>query len=361
MMLNNKAVERTGKTKREALQRLNEYIEKKTMGYADGKTPTFGEYAEYWLESVKRPELKDTSYDRLESTFRTHLIPRLGDYQIDDVTAQIIQTELINPMRDSNYGHSSIKKAYDGVRALCRYAYMDGKLNRNPADLVTIPKKSTFEQKDIVFFDAEERAAIVSVCLSTYGNGNRRFDLGSAYILTMYTGLRMSEVLGLKWKNVDFKKRRIIVEDIIVMVKNRAPITPFNHKHYLVKDQASTKTDRRREVPLCRQAIEALKDLQKVSPQSPDGYVVSRTLGVPITPGNFDKSFRKILDRAGVKPAGIHALRHTCATMLFEKGVDVRIISEILGHSSTAVTYNTYVHIVDSLKDKAIDLIDDLA
>lgn len=360
MMLNHKAIERTGKTKREALQKLNEVVEKKAMGYVDGKIPTLEEYGDYWLESVKKPALKDTSYDRLESTFFTHIYPRLGAYRVEELTAQIIQTELINPMRNEGYGHSSIKKAYDGVRALCRYAYLDGKIMRNPADLVVMPNKSTFEQKGIVFFNAAERQAIINSCKSTYGNGTRRFSLGSAYILAMYTGLRMSEVLGLKWKHVDLERKRIIVEDIIVMVKNRDPITPFSHKHYLVKDQSSTKTDTRREVPLCRQAMDALLDLKKVSPNVPEGYVVSRTLGIPVTPGNFDKTFRKILDRAGVKNAGIHALRHTCATMLFERGVDVRIISEILGHSSTAVTYNTYVHVIDSMKSKALDLIDDI-
>lgn len=350
----------SGSTEKIVRDKYEAYKIERAMGFVGERVPTLKEYAIRWMEDVKMIELKPSSYDRLESTFTNHIIPKLGHTKLNALTAQQIQRELINKMQKDGLSYSSIKKAYDGINAVCKYAFDDGKLQRNPVALVKMPSKAESKQKEVVYFDREEREAIIAACKQEYGNGNRRYTFGSAYILCMYTGLRMAEILALRWDQVNWEKKRITVTDSVVLVKDRDNVDSGGHIHRTLLVQNTTKTAAKRDVPLSRFAYEALLDLKEQTPYDEHGFVVCTHVGVPISPGHFGKTFSKILDNAAVKQAGVHALRHTYATMLFERGIDVRIISSLLGHSSTAVTYSVYIHFSNRLMQETVNALQDI-
>jgi integrase len=171
----------------------------------------------------------------------------------------------------------------------------------------------------------------------------------------LYTGLRIGELLALTWEDVDFQNRTIKVNKNLKQVKNRDGDILSNYKIII---QNSTKTNSSsRIVPLNNKSIEALNHIKEITGQYK--YVLSTETGNNIFARAYDTMFRKIQKSCGFKEIyGVHALRHTFASLLFKKGVDVKTVSEILGHKDVSVTYNIYIHLIQEQKASAINLLD---
>ena len=141
------------------------------------------------------------------------------------------------------------------------------------------------------------------------------------------------------------------------MVKNRDKDFE-DDPNYILLEQESTKTDKERTINLPEKAIQALETLKKNMTESKDGYVMCTREGNPVRPRTLRNVLDAVLKRAGLKNAGLHSLRHTFASILFAKGVPVKIVSEILGHNSVQVTIDIYIHVIPDDKAKAMQLLD---
>ena len=123
--------------------------------------------------------------------------------------------------------------------------------------------------------------------------------------------------------------------------------------------QDTPKTNKsRRTIPLNKAAIQALEDLKEQPGYNPRGFIIHTAGGKAFSPRNYEQQLGNMCKAAGIRKIGVHALRHTYATRLFEKGVDVKIISELLGHSSTEITYRIYIHVIEKLKESAVQALD---
>lgn len=193
--------------------------------------------------------------------------------------------------------------------------------------------------------------------LQKYDNGRYIYKYGYAIILLLYTGLRVGELLALKWGSVDFDKKTLTIKGNVVQVKSRDDEATSN---YIMVEQTTTKTKSgMRVIPLSKSAIEALNYFKEIN--SDHAYIVSASADKPLSPRNLDRTFRSILTNAGITNIyGVHSLRHTFASMLFRKGVDVKTVSELLGHADTGVTYNIYIHLIQEQKVKAIERLEEL-
>ena len=176
-------------------------------------------------------------------------------------------------------------------------------------------------------------------------DGKPLYKYGPAYTLILNTGLRMGEALSLCWDDVDLENHTITVAKNSVMTKRR---DSDGNKigGYKLQTQNSTKTSNgNRVIPINRSAEEALLAL-KSGNDTP--YVIVNNNGKPVLPSNFERSFHTVLMKARIDGNyGIHTLRHTFAIMLFAKGVDVKIVSRLLGHSTVKITYDIYVHLFE--------------
>ena len=172
--------------------------------------------------------------------------------------------------------------------------------------------------------------------------------------MLLYTGLRIGELLGLKWNNIDFENKILKVSGNLKQVKNRDENK--GEAKYIVIEQTTKTKSGNRIIPLSDKAIEALKYFEKRKIKK-DSYVLITKNGKSVSARNRDTTFRQILKNAGIdKISGVHSLRHTFASMLFKKGVDPKTVSELLGHSDVSITYNIYIHIIHEQKTKAINL-----
>ena len=176
-------------------------------------------------------------------------------------------------------------------------------------------------------------------------------------MLAVTTGLRQGELLGLKWEDVD-------LEDAVLRVRR----TLTRHKGRLLLSDPKTKRSRRT-VQLTDTAVEALRahlthqmeEMGRLGDLYRDqGLVFATEKGTPVNPSNLrERSFAPLLKRAGLSPIRFHDLRHTCATLLLSRNVNPKIVSEMLGHATVAITLDTYSHVLPSMQAHAAKALED--
>lgn len=349
------------KTEPECKRKLNALIKEihKTE-YIHVQKISVKDYMNLWLTSVKALELKPKSYDRLEQTVNYQVIPYIGQLQLQSIASDDVQ-DMITKLTAEGKSYSSIKKAYEAVNAAFKWGQLcdPPKVKKNPAANIKLPNRKLFTQKQIPFYTAEEAAKLTATALHICNNGARRYPLGAFVPLIINTGLRASEVLALKWKaDIDLENRTLTVHNNVVFVKDRE-----KDKGYKLLEQDTVKTDagQDRAIPLNDAAYNALLNLQKLTGEKT--WVLTTRNNTQVKPRQLDQMFRRIAVASELpeeKIYGVHALRHTFATLLLTNGVEIKTVSELLGHSDVTITYNTYIHIIKEQKAKALDAIPSL-
>ena len=341
----------SGKTEAIAKKKLREF--KKTVDYTEKHLPstdTVKAYFTAWMKEYRFHKLKPSSYDRLESTVVNHIFPHLGNMKVDKVTRNHIQGLINQLYSEKNLSYSSIKKVYVALNACYKHALIEGAVLRNPCVGISLPSSSE-RTKEVVSLSEEEVEQLRTAITST-GNS---CPFAHAYLLILNTGLRMGEALSLRWEDVDFANKTITVNKNNILSKKRDE-NGDRLGGYELQTQSTTKTaSGKRTIPMNRSAEAALLELKKGN-HTP--HVIINSKQHSVLPNNFAKSFKGILKRAEMASYGIHALRHTFASMLFSKGVDVKIVSKLLGHSSVKITYDTYVHLFEKDLEGVTEVLD---
>lgn len=345
-----------GKTEQEVKRKLRE-LKKELIkhDYREVKKQSVREYMTDWLYDCKQNEVKPSTFDRIEQTCKNQIFPCIGDLQMNSITANDFQN-MINELSEK-YSYSTVKKAYDYTKSCFTLAYDKKEILYNPFVRITLPANKKKDISDIHYYNDDEIELIKKYAIEKYSNGKFVYKYGYAIVLLLYTGLRVGELLALKWDCVDFDKKTLTVKGTVKQVKNRnADIS----KKYTMIEQNTTKTKSgMRIIPLSSMAVEALRYFDEINHNHV--YIISSDVNNPLSPRNLDRTFRSILTNAGITNIhGVHSLRHTFASMLFRKGVDVKTVSELLGHSDTGVTYNIYIHLIQEQKVKAIESLDEI-
>lgn len=345
-----------GKTEKEVKRKLRDLQREIDSGKIQNiNKETVQTYMTHWLTETKRNELKPCSYDRLEQTLDLYIFPNIGSLQIGTITPRDVQA-LINTLRDRGLSYSTIKKAYDAVNSCFKNGMIQGTAACNPAMGVSLPRKASIPAKEMRCYSYEEAKKICTAATSKYGNGKSVFRLGDAIVVCLNTGLRVSELCGLKWEDVDFENKTLSVNSTIVVERIRDKNA--KQRYHCVEQNETKSISSTRIVDLNDVAYDALCRVKEIT----DGerYVFATENHKPIQPRNVDRMLRKIVIRAGLgedKQYGVHSLRHTFASMLFAAGTDVKTVSELLGHADTSVTFDTYIHLINGQKQRAINRI----
>ena len=349
------------KTEPECKRKLNALIKEihKTE-YVYVQKESVKEFLTMWFTAVKVLDLKPKSYDRLEQTINNQVIPYIGDKQIHDLKSDEIQ-EMISKLVAEGKSYSSIKKAYEALNAAFKWGLIcdPPKIKKNPAANIKLPNKKLFTQKQIPFYTEKEAKILITQATSRNGKGNRKYPLGAFVPLLINTGLRMSELLALKWEyDIDLENKTLTVHNNVVFVRDRE-----KEKGYKLLEQDSVKTDagQDRVIPLNDAAVEALKNLQQITGKKT--WVMTTRNNTQVKPRQLDQMFRRIAvasDLPEEKIYGVHALRHTFATLLLKNKIDIKTVSKLLGHSDVSITYNTYIHVIKEQEAEAVGSLPEL-
>lgn len=310
-----------------------------------------------YIFNVKKNVLKPSSFDREVRT--GNLINKyIGNYTFEQLSTPFIQTELINKLKDDNYSYSTIHKVYVLLNECLQYAVDTDKLDKNPCRLVKQPPKKMFEKKEIRWLSEDEIKLFKEQAVCKYKTGNDRYIYGLPISLIIYTGLRCGELAALKWSDIDFENKKIYVRNNIVTIYDYEDTEKKTRK---VNLQTSTKTSEGRTIPLIKSAEDILNSIKsKYQEINSDGFIINNSDKM-VHVDTISDSYTNIAQTAGIEnPLGIHTLRHTFASLLIKKGVDIKIVSDILGHKDVAFTYNIYVHILEEQKTYAMGLLDNI-
>ncbi len=343
----------SGKTEAEVKKKIREYL--KTNETTNATKVSVSDYADKWLVTYKKPELKRSSYDRLEKTIMHQVKPYIGSISLSELTADDIQT-MLNTLQKEGLSWSSIKKAHDAVHGMIQHALDSDDLTKDPTGAVKMPSKDQFTQKEIRYFTKDEARAIVEELGRQHKTGQAVYPYAEAYILILNTGLREGELIGLEKADWDKESNTIHVRRNVQSVKKRDDDGKANGYELVTNTTKTYSGDRI--IHLNTSAQAAVESMVTKYPNSK--YLMCNSKGDIIPPANLIRSFYRVLDNVGIERTGPHSLRHTFASFLFAEKIDVKTISKILGHSNTQITINTYIHLIQETEKEAVDKIIDL-
>ena len=339
------------------IQKMKDY-KNKFGNTSNAETSYIDEYLLGYLQNVKKNVLKSTSYDR---DINTHSIIKryIGQYTIGELSAQLIQNELMNKLKDDGYSYSTTHKVYVLLNECLRYAVDNKRIDENPCTSVKQPPKSSFSAKEIRFLNEDEIEKFIKTATYLKPDGKPFYAYGFLCCLDIYTGLRCGELVALQWKDINFDGKYI---DVHKTVSTTYEYNDKNEKaKRVVRCEETTKTeDGKRLVNLNTKSLKLLIQMKKMcgDDYNENYYLVTNspnTRSVDVV----SNLYSNICKTAQIdNPLGIHTLRHTFASLLIKKGVDIKIVSELLGHKDVAFTYNTYVHLIGEQKAKAVELLD---
>ena len=288
----------------------------------------FEEWLNLWLENYVKPSAKTRTVERYKNIIDKQIGETLKQTELDDLSALDIQlhvTRLLNCGNAKTRGGlaaSSVNVIITVIQNSLKTAAAFGYVKSNAASGVKRPKIKT---REITCFTSREQKQIEFAVICD----KRRYMFG--VVLCLYTGLRVGELLALVWANVDFEKYTL---SVTTTCHDRSA-----SGYGRVVGEPKTFSSKRL-IPLPKQLIAPLKKL-KASEKSE--YVISRE-GKPLTIRAYQAAFARLLRKIGVEHKGFHSLRHTFATRALECGMDVKTLSEILGHKNATITLNRYAH-----------------
>lgn len=347
----------SGKTRAKAKNKLDTFMKAQLIDEPSGDV-TLSEDMMKWAETIKSYRLKNESLKRLISIIVCQITPRIGQYKTSELTIQIIQEELINDMYDSNASLSSIKKAKSALKDyyiywIKREFVHNGQLKTNIIDFIELPSRTQFQNKDILILTDDEITSFTAQLFGKTLNGRYLYDNRNIIYLILNTGIRLGEALGIQRSDYNPTNKTLTIQRDVIEAVDVIDFKTgqMGSRHIEIQDIPKTKTSRR-VIPLNEAAIFALESqietVDKYYHES-DFIAVNRKREI-IWPSNLRRSVNRILKAADIDKSGVHMLRHTYASALFAQGIELKVVSELLGHSGIQITADVYVHVIDDLK-----------
>ncbi|CCJ32845.1 tyrosine-type recombinase/integrase [Caloramator australicus] len=353
-----------GKSKKEAEAKRDEYLNGIRNGLnVDFKNASLGELFHLWLFEIVKMRTKPSTFERYEGIYRNYIknSPLYG-LRLCDIKSLQIQ-RYYNELFTIGKSSSIIKNLNKLLKAFFNYALSEGYILKNPCSGkgIVIPKNDQIEienEEEINVFTNEE--------IDRFKKALENNRLKALFLLALGTGLRQGELLALKWSDIDFDKKELKVQRSIKKVSliNNDASREIKTIIQVPKTKGSLRT-----VPIPSSLIPVLKEhkqkqaLEKIKagPSYNDNdFVFTTELGNNIDVRNLIRAYKRVLKKANIPYRKFHNLRHTYATKLFEAGVPLKTVSELLGHSNIAITANIYTHVMPKEKTTAAEKLNKL-
>jgi integrase len=305
---------------------------------------TVAAWAAEWLASG--PHRRSSTKRIYETNLRLHVLPVLGEHELAGLTSTIcsrwLQQVATEPTADGvTLAAGTVHQVYRTFQTLLRAAASAGRLNVSPLGVVTSPKGN---KREMLTLTADQVATLADTIDERY----RALVLVAAWCRP-----RASEMAGLRWNRVDLLGRRITIFEQLDREDGKGFVT------------STTKTAKGvRHVPIPKVVAAALQEHLEAGrgESGHGGLVFTSPKGSPLDMHSFRSRFwRPATDAAGIPPVTIHEMRHTCASLSLAAGVDIKMLQQILGHASAAMTLDLYGHLILGRHDAYLERLDRMA
>ncbi|WP_206093763.1 site-specific integrase [Paludifilum halophilum] len=342
------------KTKKEAQKAMTAKLHELNQGaYIEPSKITLADYLNRWLNDYARINCSPRTLEGYEYIIEKHLIPDLGNITLDKLKPMDLQNyygnKLINGRKDGSGGLSprSVLHHHRVLHEALEYAVRWQVIAINPAKAATPPKP---QKAQVNVLNKEEIHQLL-----TASKGTPYYE---PIFFAVNTGMRRGEIFGLRWKDINFENNIISVRQTLQRLKSEG-----------LKFRDTTKTDgSRRTIFVSESVIDMLKKLKtkqaknkiKAGPYYKNyDLVFAKNDGSPIDVDYFSKAFGLLIKRINLPHIRFHDLRHTHATLLLQQGEHPKVVSERLGHSTIAITMDTYSHVMPNMQKEAAQKLDD--
>lgn len=345
-MVNGKRFSKTykafGETKRQVEKKFMEWKVECNYCVKPAPTYTFEKFADVWLTEYCK-DYSPLVIKNYRCNLKNWILPRLGNFKIDEITPLVLDS-FVSQLKSSNnlingqanLSNGSISKIYSIVRAIITTAYTKDIIQRNPCSKVKLEFKRDVSSKTAHCYDTETYRRMLDLITKDTSDNARVIEFA------IKTGLRRSEIWGVTWNDIDLENLVLSVNKTLQKVNNKMVILPC-------KTASSVRT-----ISIPGSLVPMLKKYKQTHPTNI--YVFQNLDYDAVT-----KWFRDWQPRHNIPKIRFHDLRHTHASLLLYLGIDIKTISERLGHSNIGITMNTYTHVLKELDTKAAKAIDEIA
>jgi integrase len=305
---------------------------------------TVAQFLDHWLEQTVKSSARPRSFESFGTIVRKHIEPAIGRIRLDKLSPQHVQTLLGSKLK-AGLAPQTVVNIRTVLRSALAQALKWGLVARNVAALVESPR---IPRPMVHALAADEARALLEAARDD------RFE--AVYVLALNLGMRRGEILGLAWTDIDFDSRTLRVSQAMQRVGRRLQVT-------------EVKTERsRRLIAIPDGVVRALKARHLVQLEErmaagqrwqSIGLVFTNPSGGPLEPITLHRNFKRVLAKAGIPTSTrFHDLRHSAASLLLAQGVHLRVMMELLGHSSISLTANTYSHVMPAAMRETADKMD---
>ena len=325
--------------------------------YNPSSEMTVDAWFEFWITNLIA-DLSPNTRRNYRERYEYNIQPVIGTMQLGDVKP--MHCKIVLNRMDATYAGSTIRQTYIAMGTMFRAAVMNDMITKHPMDGVRYTKPVR-AANDIKFLTVEEQEIFLETAKRSH---NYR-----QYVLLLETGLRTSELIGLTWDAIDWKKRTLTVNKTL----------EYRHKEGYWRAGPPKTATSYRTIPLTNRAYDVLKEcyderhtrkesetlsqiLEYIDRRTGQtGYLLMRDLvfinyrtGEPAKNSSYDTHLYKLCDEAKIKRFCMHALRHTYATRAIESGMQPKVLQKLLGHASIKTTMDRYVHVTDTSLTNAV-------
>ena len=311
----------------------------------------------FWVENIVG-DLAPNTLRNYRERYKQNIQPIIGKMLLSDVKPMHCKKVLLS--MDADYAGSTIRQTYITMGTMFKAAKMNDLITKHPMDGVRYTKPVRAPD-DIHFLTRDEQIRFLEVAKRSH-NYNQ-------YALTLETGLRTGEMIGLTWDAIDWKARTLTVNKTL----------EFRHKQKVWRVDPQKTQRSYRTIPLTSHAYDILKQLYSQVSERKESKLLNSTLeymdrrtgetaslcmrdlvfinwrtGEPAKNSSYDTHLYKLCDEAGIEKFCMHALRHTYATRAIECGVQPKVLQKLLGHASIKTTMDRYVHVTSESLDQAV-------
>jgi len=353
-----KRISRYAATQAEAVKLLHQLSFLRDTSPNRFNTITLGEWLDMCLEVYMKQTLKQSTYNSYESYIRVHLKPALGSLSLQDITPRLLQQYYNYKSETEGLAPKTLVNINLFLHKSLSYAVSEGYLQSNPAEAINL---SRGHKPQIEILTRDEQAQLI--------RASYQHRYGVFVRLTLFTGLRLGELLGLRWEDIDFQMGLLHVRRTLNRLNKKERPTTLGETTTEIVIQTPKSDNSVRSIPLLPPVAQDLLTWKSVQANDravageqyiDSGMLVTNPYGGYIEPRTFKKYYETILELGKMRHFTFHALRHTFASRAMEQGMDPKTLSVILGHYSVSFTLDTYAHVLVDHKREGMALMEDL-
>lgn len=347
-----------GKTQKEVKEKLEEFKKQMSLGNLPSDDKLTLEHWYYtWLFDYRIKDLKPKSFEKYEGIYRNYIKgSTIGKIKLKDLRATHLQKHYNELIDIYNKPVSTVKSLNTRLKPCLAEAEKQGYIQKNYCKMVTLPKDNT--TKEIKVLSSDQQKLFIEAI--------KGHNLEVLFLVALSTGLRLGEILGLKWSDIDFNTGTLTVNRTIQRVTQ---IDRNGNRESKVIEQLPKTKNSIRTIPIPKNILIKLKDhrleqntnrLKLGNLYFNNDYVFCDKLGYPIDDKRPARNLKSILTKLDIEPIKFHGLRHTYATRLFEANVPPKTVQVLMGHSDISITLDIYTHVMEDTKLEAVEKLNEI-